>query len=138
MKISPVPKILRKYLFDKITNLFLSLKKIIISRKTERSKEDIKSKVRKIESLNIKYSDLQGQKMQRKKTIKTDIHNQETSEVSETKCCECWENYMQTTTEDDWIECVSCRNWLLEFCSPYENKWVDCHRKLMRDKNSKM
>jgi hypothetical protein len=52
LKIGPVPKIPRKYLCDKITNLFLSLKKIIISRKTERSKEDIKSKVRKIESLN--------------------------------------------------------------------------------------
>jgi len=51
-KISPVPKIPRKYLIDKITNIFLSLKKIIISRKTEISKEDIKSKSRESESVN--------------------------------------------------------------------------------------
>jgi len=47
-----VPKIPRKYLIVKITNLFLSLKKIIISRKIERSKEGIKSKGRESESVN--------------------------------------------------------------------------------------
>jgi hypothetical protein len=52
LKISPVPKLPRKYLIGKITNFFLSLKKIIISRKIERSKEDIKSNGREIESVN--------------------------------------------------------------------------------------
>jgi len=23
--------------------------------------------------------------------------------------------------EDDWIECVSCRNWLYKFCSPHND-----------------
>lgn len=45
---------------------------------------------------------------------------------------------MQKAKKDDWIECVSCRNWLHEFCSPYKHKYVDCGRKLVRDKNSKM
>jgi hypothetical protein len=40
--------------------------------------------------------------------------------------------------EDDWIECVSCRNWLHEFCSPYKVKGVDCGRKLLQEKNSNM
>ena len=46
--------------------------------------------------------------MQRNQSIKTDIHNQETADDSETKCCECWENYAQTTKENDWMKCVSC------------------------------
>jgi len=82
-----VPKIPRKYLIDKITNIFLSLKKIIISRKTEISKEDIVKEQRKRKCEQPQYSGLQEHKMQRKKTIKTDIHYQETSEFSETKCC---------------------------------------------------
>jgi len=45
---------------------------------------------------------------------------------------------VQTTKVDDWIECVSCRNWLRNFYSPYENKRVDCDRKFIRDKNSKI
>jgi hypothetical protein len=51
-KISPVPKIPRKYLIGKIISLFLSLKKIMVSKKIERSKEGIKSKGREIESVN--------------------------------------------------------------------------------------
>jgi hypothetical protein len=38
-------------------------------------------------------------------------------ETSVKKCCEHWENYVQTAKEDDWIECVRCRNRLHEFCS---------------------
>jgi DNA-directed RNA polymerase subunit RPC12/RpoP len=75
--------------------------------------------------------------MQKKKTRKIDIHNRETYEESETKCCECWEDYVKTK-EDAWIECVSCRNWLHKVCSPYNDKCFDCGRKLLREKNSKM
>ena len=67
---------------------------------------------------------------EKKKRI-TDIHNQETYEESEKKCCE-------QTKEDDWIVCVSCRNWLHKVCSPYNDKWFDCGSKLLREKNSNM
>ena len=49
-----------------------------------------------------------------------------------------WENYLQTIKEDDWIECVSYRNWLHDFRSPYKDKCVDYGKKLLREKNSKM
>jgi hypothetical protein len=52
--------------------------------------------------------------MQRKTSVNTDNHNQETAEDSGRICCEWWEKYVQITKEDDWIECVSCRNWLYE------------------------
>jgi hypothetical protein len=39
--------------------------------------------------------------MQKTKSINTRIHNQEASENSETKCCECWEDYLQTAKEDE-------------------------------------
>jgi len=29
-----------------------------------------------------------------KKVNKSDIHNQETAEETETKCCGCWKNYV--------------------------------------------
>jgi len=72
--------------------------------------------------------------MQKEQSIRTDLRNQETSEDSETECCECWENHLQTPKEDDWIECMSCRNCLQMFLSQYKAKCVDCGRKLLREK----
>jgi len=43
---------------------------------------------------------------------------------------------VQTTKENDWMECVSCRNWLHDFCSPYKDRCVYCGRKLVRLKES--
>ena len=75
----------------------MSLKKLIISRKGERIKEDMKSKSREIENVNSpKTSGLQGEKMQKKKPININIHNKEAAEDSEKKCCVRWENYVQT------------------------------------------
>jgi len=42
--------------------------------------------------------------MQKKKSIKTNGDNQETDKGSETKCCQCKENYLQTTKKDESIE----------------------------------
>jgi hypothetical protein len=42
------------------------------------------------------------------------------------------------TKEDEWVECVSCRNWLHKICSLYKDKCFDCCRELLRKKNSKM
>jgi hypothetical protein len=42
--------------------------------------------------------------MQIKKSIKANMHNQETDKGSEMKCCQCRENCVQTTKEDDSIE----------------------------------
>jgi len=76
--------------------------------------------------------------MQRKNSITTDTHNQETAEDFDTNCCECWEDYVPTAKNDDWIEYVNCRNWLREFCSPCKHRCFDCGRKLLREKSSKM
>jgi hypothetical protein len=93
---------------------FLSIKNLIVLRESETSKAGIMSKNREIESVNSpKTSGIQGQKIQKYKSTKTCIHNQEALEDSERKCSECWEKYLQATNEEEWIECVSCRN-----CSP--------------------
>jgi hypothetical protein len=42
--------------------------------------------------------------------------------------------YVQKAKEDDWMEYVSCRNWLHESSSPYKHECVDCIRKLMRER----
>jgi len=44
---------------------------------------------------------------------------------------------MWTTEEDEWIECVRCRNLPHEVCSPYNHKFVDYGRKLLQEKNSR-
>jgi hypothetical protein len=109
----------------------------MISKKRLRNKKEIKSKSREIESLNrSNTSGLLSKKMQSRKSIKTNFHNQETAEDSDMKCCECWESDARTTKEDGGIECVSYRNWLQEFRSSYKNKCVDCGRKLLRGKNN--
>jgi hypothetical protein len=85
----------------------------MLSRKSEISKEEVKSKKRQTESVNNpNNSGLQGQKMKEKKSIKPDIYIQETAENSKKKCCEYWKKYMQTTMKDERIEYVSSRNWL--------------------------
>jgi len=72
LKISPVTKKPRKYSHEKrATLLFIAEEANIISRKSEISKEEIKSKSREIESLNSpNTSGLQGQKMQKKEVNK--------------------------------------------------------------------
>jgi hypothetical protein len=69
LKISPVTKKSRKYSIEKRANFFFIAEEAnIISRKSEISKEEIKSKSRRIESINSpNISGLKGQKMQRKK-----------------------------------------------------------------------
>jgi hypothetical protein len=73
-----------------------------------------------------------------KEVNKSYINNQETAEETEKKCRECWENQVQITKKDDWMEGVSCRNWLHDFFSLYKDKRVDCVRKLLQEKKSKM
>jgi hypothetical protein len=46
--------------------------------------------------------------MQKKKSIKTDMRNQERDKGIQTKYCQCREKYVQTTKEDDSME------WLYE------------------------
>jgi hypothetical protein len=140
-KASPVLKIARKGTVARkqVSFFFLLPKKLTVSRRSERSKEEIKSKSREIESVSSANTfGLQGQKTQKNKSIKTGIHNQEIAEDFETRCCECLNSYVQTTKEDDWIRCGSCRSLLHEFCYTYEDKRVDCGSKLLREKNSKM
>jgi len=48
--------------------------------------------------------------MQRKESIKINIHTQITAEDSEKKYCGFWEKYVHTTKVNDWIKCERCRN----------------------------
>ena len=106
-----------------------------MSRKRVRSKKEIKSESIEIENVNSpNTSGLVGQKMQSRKSIKSNFHNRETAEDSEMKCCEFWENYARTTKENGGIECLSCRNWLHECRPSYKDKCVDCGRKLLLEK----
>jgi hypothetical protein len=47
----------------------------------------------------------------------------------------CWENNVQSVKEDGWVEYVSCRNWLHEFCFTYKDKCIDCGKKSLPEKN---
>lgn len=124
----------RKRSIKKITTPFfsLSLKKPIISKKSERCKEQRNRKCQQPQYLRSRRSENAEKEVQ-----KTDIHNLETAEDSDTKCCGCCENSLQTTKEDDRIECASCRNWLHEFCSPYKHRYFDCGRWSVWKKNSR-
>jgi hypothetical protein len=59
-------------------------------RKSERNKEEIKSKNEEMRSVNShNNSGLQGHKMEKNTSVITNIHSQETSEDSEKKFIEC-------------------------------------------------
>jgi len=66
-KISSEPKIPRKYSIEKQNSLSLSLHKLIMLRKSERSKEEIESKSREMRSVNSPNttSGLRGEKIQK-------------------------------------------------------------------------
>ena len=100
--IIPVPKI---------------LKKLIILKKGQRSGEEIQSKDRYIESLNSSNtSGLHGPESH-PPPLQKKIITRKQLKILIMKWCACWENYLHMAMEDYWIECVSCRNRLQEFCS---------------------
>ncbi|CAG9795717.1 unnamed protein product [Diatraea saccharalis] len=41
-------------------------------------------------------------------------------------CIECFENYKNTKSLSDWIQCVMCQNWLHETCTLYKNYCSRC------------
>jgi dsDNA-specific endonuclease/ATPase MutS2 len=125
-----VPNIQRTYSTAKKQLYFLSMKNFIVLRKSEIRRAEIMSKDREIENVNSpKTSGIQGQKMQKYKSIKTSIHNQEALEDSESKFSKRWEKYLQTTNEEKWIECVSCRNCCPSFVLHKKDKCVGCRRR---------
>jgi len=69
--------------------------------------------------------------MQRKESIKINIHTQ-IAEDSEKKCCGCWENYVLTTKENDRIKCEICRNLLHKFSSAHKQKSFDGGRRFLQ------
>jgi hypothetical protein len=44
-------------------------------------------------------------------------------------------NNVKTAKEDGRVECVSCRNWLHEFCFTYKDKCIDCGIKSLLEEN---
>lgn len=98
------------------------MKKPIISRKIERSKEEIKSKNRELRSVNstilhiYKFRTYRKINQQKKLCIwKSHLKIGTRNAVSVGKSTR-----KKKTKEDGWIEYVSCRNWLQGFCSPYK------------------
>lgn len=59
--------------------------------------------------------------------------NDESYEVSdihlhEDHCVECLDNYTNTKSKVDWIQCVMCQSWLHETCTLYRNYCKKCGR----------
>lgn len=59
------------------------------------------------------------------------------TETDDEACVECLELYSVTTSQSDWIKCISCDRWLHESCSVYLGKCCDCGRREVRQRNSK-
>ena len=134
-KSCPIPKIPRKYSIEQIFFIAEEVTYIEEERKKQRG-----NKIKQQRNLNCKHyqyfrSRRAGNAEKGANYEYIDIHKKETAEDCDTKWC-CWENYLQTTNENVWIEFVSCRNWLHEFCCPYKDKDFDCGRKLLREKNA--
>lgn len=71
---------------------------------------------------------------------RTDISEEEFSDMDENKCIECTENYYKTKSSEDWIQCSACSGWLHEFCTMYGRFCNICGRKDKREtvKSSKI
>ena len=43
----------------------------------------------------------------------------EPKDTNKNNCIECFENYEQTKSKSDWIQCVMCQCWLHETCTHF-------------------
>lgn len=53
-------------------------------------------------------------------------------ENSSNVCLECFENYEETKSTADWIQCVMCKNWLHETCTMCGDYCNPCQRLKLR------
>lgn len=137
-KISPVPKVpkkatkaRRKLIQSELLTDAANVQEKFRAQKQKKNLVENEGKIGNADS-----SEVQGRAAAKRKNSSNKCTG--TPENSDSnRCCECWENYFLTTKEDDWIECVNCKKWLHESCSVYNNKCVDCGRKLAREENEK-
>lgn len=47
-------------------------------------------------------------------------------DTNKDNCIECFENYENTKSKSDWIQCVMCQNWLHETCTLFRNFCSRC------------
>ncbi|KAB0803747.1 hypothetical protein PPYR_00717 [Photinus pyralis] len=59
---------------------------------------------------------------------------EEELEEYENECAGCHEDYRQTQRKDDWIQCVTCKRWLHEGCTSFENVCLPCGKSLSKKK----
>lgn len=41
-------------------------------------------------------------------------------------CIECFDNYKNTMSKSDWIQCIMCQKWLHEMCTLFRNYCSRC------------
>lgn len=68
---------------------------------------------------------------------KIDTSDDEISDEDVNRCVECTENYFQTKSTEDWIQCTSCSSWLHEFCTMYNPMCNRCGRNAKRESMKK-
>ncbi|CAH1959173.1 unnamed protein product [Acanthoscelides obtectus] len=159
-EIHPVPKLPKNLSKRKQTAIILTSpenieKRTLLAnkRKIKAEAESNKLKKAKTKVTNTKKRDdlsrVKGKKVLKKKPKKdawdssssdSNDENMETFEESEeelsdkdpNRCAECTENYYQTQSTEDWIQCPTCSAWLHEFCTMYAPMCNRCGRKAKR------
>lgn len=94
---------------------------------------EVENRKKNEEKENRKRKSKKAQVGRPKKIKKTILKNKRkgvsctNEESGDTLCCECKELYSLTRSSDDWIQCISCKKWLHENCTSYENYCNKCH-----------
>lgn len=99
--------------------------------------ECLAEKARKLKKRKLSTANEGDDEKLLSKCKKPEQSNNYSSQGKDDHCVECLEDYHETKTNVDWIQCIYCRGWLHEICTPHENACTTCGKAQQRVKKVK-
>jgi hypothetical protein len=139
MEIRPIPKIplplnkRRKQSATLLTTpIALDQKRIKLETKKNKNSGNEPIKEKKVPKMNA--SKANKGKENKLPVVDSDFDEESSDSLNnyEDYCVECLENYHDTKEKVDWLQCISCENWMHETCTMYDIRCNDCGRKEKR------
>lgn len=155
--ISPIPqKVIEARKRSKQVGMLLTSENHITLRKTKEEEKIKKENKRKLRQEKMSLVKMEGMKTEKQSTAKKrkavkqidrrsesstseeepilcDTSGEEDSENEADNCAGCGENYYKTHLIEDWLQCLICKLWVHENCTPFDDMCSKCGQKKKKD-----